>query len=125
MDPHQQNLNARFYYRADSGESWRILKDLGDVYGDCEDYSLTLIWMREGRSMWRFWWSLITFKYVLFYATVPSGGHVVVRRRGGEWTDNIVRSWVTKLPSTHKIRFPILPPMVALKFLLRPALERM
>ena len=54
-DAVQASLNGRFTYRADKGESWRIMGGDGPVVGDCEDYSLPLVWLYEGRSMWRFW----------------------------------------------------------------------
>jgi hypothetical protein len=100
----------------------------GPVAGDCEDYSLTLIWLNEGRSMLRFWWALITFKYLLWHCLSPSGaGHAVLWRRGHGWTDNIQRHVVTRqaLKSQgYRLRFPYLFPLVALKFLLRPVLRR-
>ena len=50
-------LNKRFVYKSDSGriDNWRIIKSpVGAIYGDCEDYSLTLIWLLEGKSMSRY-----------------------------------------------------------------------
>ncbi len=125
----QRDLNARFLYRPDKGESWQILKGEGHIYGDCEDYSLTLIWLAERRSMWRFWWALLTFKYVLWYCRSPGGaGHVVVWVRGHGWTDNICKHFVSRKDLRgygYRLRFPYLVPMVALKFALRPILRRL
>ena len=124
----QASLNGRFTYRADKGESWRIMGGNGPVSGDCEDYSLTLVWLYEGRSIWRFWWALVTFKYVLWHCLSPGGaGHAVVWCRGRGWTDNIQRQLVSRgdlKAKGYRLRFPYLFPLVALKFLLRPLLQR-
>lgn len=127
-DAVQASLNGRFSYCEDAGESWRILGGDGPVSGDCEDYSLTLVWLYEGRSTLRFWWALITFKYVFWFCHLPSGvGHAVVWRRGHGWTDNIQRRLVSRRDlraAGYRLRFPYLFPVVALKFLLRPILQR-
>ncbi|MEP4950062.1 MAG: hypothetical protein ABJU46_03700 [Paracoccaceae bacterium] len=120
----QKSLNGRFTYAGDEGDHWRILPDEGPVSGDCEDYSLTLVWLWEGRSMLRFWWALITFKYMFWHCLSPRGvGHLVVWCRGRGWTDNIQREMVDKLPDGYRLRLPYLFPLVALKFLLRPLLR--
>jgi hypothetical protein len=74
--------------------------------------------------MLRFWWALITFKYVIWYCLSPRGvGHVVLWCRGRGWTDNIQIEMVDSLPEGYRLRFPYLFPFVALKFLLRPLLR--
>ncbi len=124
----QSDLNRRFTYRSDRGENWQILKGPGSIRGDCEDYSLTLIWLLEGRSMRRFWWALITFKYVIWHCLSPRGaGHAICWIRGAGWTDNIQRRVVTRRDlkrAGYRLRYPYLAPLVALKFLLRPILRR-
>ena len=126
----QRDLNNRFVYQADEGEYWRILKGDGAIRGDCEDYSLTLIWLLEGRSLLRFWLALITFKYLIWHCTSPDGeGHAVMWVRGVGWTDNIQRRVVPNRKELralgYRLRFPNIAPMVALKFLLRPILRRL
>ena len=112
----QASLNARFTYRAELKDRWRIMTGTGPVQGDCEDYALTLIWLWEGRSMWRFWWALCIRRYVLWHCTVPSGaGHVVLWRRGRGWTDNIQRHLVTPLPGAYRRRFPYPVLVIAMK----------
>lgn len=126
IDAAQADLNSRFTYSADGGDSWRILSGSGAVAGDCEDYSLTLIWLAEGRSLARFWLALIMFKYVIWFCHSPGGyGHAVVWCRGSGWTDNIQREFVPSLRAIgYKMRFPFLPPFVAVKFMLRPLMAR-
>lgn len=127
-DTVQASLNGRFTYHADKGESWRIMGGDGPVAGDCEDYSLTLVWLYEGRSMWRFWWALVTFEYVLWQCLSPGGaGHAVVWCRGRGWADNIQHQLVSRgdlKAKGYRLRFPYLFPLVALKFLLRPLRQR-
>lgn len=144
VDPIQRDLNARFAYRADTGESWRILKDVGQVWGDCEDYGLTLIWLLEGGFdlianpenrtvlrecivMLRFWLALISCKYVLWQCQSPNGvGHVVLWCRGYGWTDNMMQRQMTRAELKrlgYRLQFPWPVPMVALKFIARPLLR--
>lgn len=125
----QRNLNARYTYRAEGGENWRILKDMGPIHGDCEDYSLTLIWLAEDQSMIRFWLALLTFKYVFWQCTSPGGGaHAVLWMRGIGWTDNIQRSVIPTRREMkakgYKLHYPILLPVVVMKFVLRPILRK-
>ena len=128
IDPIQASLSARFTYRADKGESWRVMNGDGPVSGDCEDYSLTLIWLYEGRSMIRLWWALISFKYVFWYCRSPDGdGHAVMWGRGIGWTDNIQRRRVSRAELKalgYRMYWPYPVPLIALLFLLRPLLRR-
>ena len=119
------DLNARFKYRSDRGESWKILKGKASIFGDCEDYSLTLIWLAEGKSLLRFWLALLTFKYVMFYCKTPRGvGHAILWVRGHGWVDNIQREFVPSLRQKgYRLRFPYLVPHMLLLMLLRPVLR--
>lgn len=115
-DALQTSLNNRFTYLGEDGDSWSFLAADGPVSGDCEDYSLTLVWLWEGQSMLRFWWALLTFKYVFWLCISPQGdAHLVTWCRGRGWTDNIQRKIVRKLPNDYRLRFPYLVPMVVLK----------
>lgn len=38
----------RFTYKSDNGEDWRFLNDKGQIKGDCEDFSFTVIRMCFG-----------------------------------------------------------------------------
>ena len=112
-----KDLNARFIYTPDQGERWKILKnDSGPLKGDCEDYSLTLLWMLSGRSMLRFWLNILTCRYTFWYCTFAGEGHVVMYRIGHGWIDNIQRRYVKKLSGHYRLRYPLLAPAVPLKF---------
>jgi hypothetical protein len=121
----QADLNSRFTYSGDrTGENWSILRDDGPVQGDCEDYSLTLIWLSEGQSLIRFWWALITLKYMVWHCQSPGGvGHVIMWVRGHGWTDNIQRKIITKQQRKakgYRLWFPYVAPLVLFKFIARP-----
>lgn len=125
IDAAQAALNGRFTYASDTtGERWSILRGSGPVSGDCEDYSLTLAWLAEGRSLIRFWWAFLTFKYLIWHCHSPSGvGHAVMWVRGRGWTDNIQRGIVSRADlkaKGYRLWFPYIAPLMALKFILRP-----
>ena len=44
-------LKERFVYKADEEDIWTVLADHGVVYGDCEDYALTLQ-KQVGGQLW-------------------------------------------------------------------------
>ena len=111
----QTALNARFREKRERGDSWRILRAPGPIEGDCEDYALTLIWLLAGRSLWRFWWGLLSLRYVLWFCRVGGEGHMVLWVRGHGWTDNLTRHFAEHLPKTHRRKWPYLVPTIALK----------
>jgi hypothetical protein len=96
------HLNQNWTYKYDIDqyarkESWQILKEAPYV-GDCEDYSLTLLFNICEGSYLKFWWSLITRKAKMNYVTVPTafeGGHAVLRYNN-MYIDNNQRTWCTK-----------------------------
>lgn len=112
-----KDLNTRFIYTPDQGERWKILKNnAGPLRGDCEDYSLTLLWMLSGRSMVWFWLNILTFRYTFWYCTFNGEGHFVMYRIGHGWIDNIQRRYVKKLSGHYRLWFPLLAPAVGVKF---------
>lgn len=117
-------FNSRFTYREDIGwlDHWEILDTTGLVQGDCEDYALTLIYLFEGASMWRFWLSLINLKHVLWFARSESNneGHILLWKRGHGWVDNTTKVFNDKPAQGFKRRYPFLFPMVLVKFAVRP-----
>ncbi len=123
----RKDLNARYSYKKDPVDRWNILKGDLAIEGDCADNVLTLIWLVCGRRMLRFWMSLITFKFVIWHCLSPKGvRHAVVWCRGYGWTDNSGRLMTRADLKAfgYKLKWPYLPPIVALKFLLLPLFKR-
>lgn len=121
MDKTQAAVEMRstFKYQGERVENWRILKttDLsGKRVGDCEDFSLSTLWLIAGGSFVKFWWYLVTFQAVIWYVKSAGNGvgHAELWFRG-EWIDNIGPEW-TKDSKHHK-RFPYLWPLVIVKLL--------
>lgn len=116
----QTDLNNRFNYRSDGRLGrWRVMRDFGTVWGDCEDYALTLIWLAEGRSWIRFWWALFTFKYLLWVGAAPSGAaHAILWAPGRGWTDNILKKPHRKLPAGYRRGIPYPAPLVLMMLIL-------
>lgn len=95
-----QDLNTNFTYTRDldqygKRDRWKIMT--GPEYvGDCEDYSLTVLWHLSGESWFKFWLLQLTGKAALLRCQVPSGGYHIVLRYGSHCIDNIQRRWVSK-----------------------------
>lgn len=118
MDQKIGDLAARFEWISDGRlDSWRILDaPSGPLQGDCDDFAVTALWLAEGRSMWRFWWAILTFRAVFWLVKGRSwGSHVVLWHRRHGWIDNQNPTWG---PNRDKLRLPFLPPVVAAKMLL-------
>jgi len=100
-------INDRFVYRRDKGEKWQImeLSTDGKLYGDCEDYSLTLAFLHCGMSWRRFICALFKREFDLYYCTdkVTRGGHAVMRDRFG-WIDNNVKEYVERSEIEKRFR---------------------
>jgi len=123
----QADLNTRFNYRPDGRLGrWRVMRDHGPVWGDCEDYALTLIWLAEGRSWLRFWFALVSFKYLLWVGKSPSGAtHAILWVRGHGWTDNILQKPSARLPASYRRGIPYPAPLVALMLILSRILSKL
>jgi hypothetical protein len=116
---HLDSLNSKFSYKRDGGrDAWRILSDARGWSGDCEDYALTAIWLASNESWYKFWWNLLTLKFVIWYVTINGEGHVVTRYKG-QWFDNIQRTLVPKSSLVgYKFLFPMIAPIIALKMII-------
>lgn len=97
MDKYLQVLNTNFIYKPDpSGKDlWRILDTSKIVYGDCEDYALTALYLLCGGSLIKFWKVLVTEKAKIHYVTVRGAGHAVLEFKG-LYIDNTHMKWLTK-----------------------------
>jgi|TARA_R110000803_G_scaffold161357_1_gene225093 hypothetical protein len=98
-DAHVKELNDNWTYKYDidqyaKKECWKIMHS-APYLGDCEDYSLTLLFNICDKSYFKFWWSLITRKAKIDHVGVYGNGHAVLRYEGRH-IDNIQRKWCTK-----------------------------
>lgn len=120
-------INERFVYTGDrkqygTKERWKIIKQAeGPLKGDCEDYSLTLLWYMSGKSKLRFVLNLVFMRGVLWHCTTANGGGHAMLRYKKHWVDNIHPEF--RKDPIHKRWFPYLFPLVALKFILSWVLD--
>lgn len=119
MKNEHADVKRRFEYQADSGmDRWRIHKTDGSIVGDCEDFSLTLLWQLAGRSTWRFWWLLLTCQAAIWHVkSYTDEPHAILWYRGW-WADNMEPTWYQKNEMRHTLRFPWVMPFPILKILL-------
>ena len=126
-DAHVKELNDNWTYKYDidqyaKKECWKIMHS-APYLGDCEDYSLTLLFNICDKSYFKFWWSLISRKAKICYCYVetPDRGHAVLRY-DGEFADNIQKKFVTKEKMESKgyvfSKWMFIPSTVAIKMLI-------
>lgn len=94
-----EELNSTWAYKYDidqyaKREYWQIMKEHPYV-GDCEDYALTLLYLISGKSMWKFWFYLITGKAQIRRVITKNGGGHAVLRFGNMWADNWTKKFVS------------------------------
>ena len=113
-----EDLAARFEYTSDRGDSFRILSNPeGPLKGDCDDFAITALWIAEGKSMWKFWWALLTFRAVLWRVKGTRWvSHLVLYHREHGWIDNQNPAWSPT--RHHTLRWPRLLPVIMLKMLI-------
>jgi len=116
------SLHQRFIYKSDPKsliDNWRCpRKNFLKFEGDCEDFSLQLLFDISNHSWLRFWWYLLTFQAVIWHVTSYNGnGHAVLWFRG-QWADNMERGFYQTNKMRHTRRFPYIWPLVILKLLL-------
>jgi len=101
-----------FVYKPDKGESWTIMTHDGSkLYGDCEDFALTLLHAISDGSKLKFWFYLITFQAVIWHCKTAGGEQHVQLWFRGKWIDNIYSTWDDN--HRHSLRFPYPFPLVA------------
>lgn len=112
-------LRNRFVYRKDYHDKWTIMKqDDVHLFGDCEDFALTALWLESDKSMLKFWWNVLTFRAIIWFVKTQSGeGHAALWMKNRGWIDNIyMKAWREKCP--HKKVVPFAGPLLALKMLI-------
>lgn len=120
MQSELEKLHRRFVYVPDNTrlDHWRIHRGDGEVRGDCEDFALTLLWQLSDQSMRRFWWNIITMRACFWHVKSYNGGGHAVLWYKGYWADNMEYTWYRTDQMRHTRRWPILAPIVLLKFAL-------
>jgi len=116
-------MNKKFVWTSDSKtksfrDHWRILDtDPDKIYGDCEDFSLTLLYLINDKNMLRFFKDLILGRAKLYYVKYkPSdNGHAVLYYRGA-YVCNIYHQWCMREEmKNHKFYMSFPFPFIALK----------
>lgn len=92
-------LNKKFKYRKDGDQfgyrdAWYVMKH-EPYHGDCEDYSLTLLFNLKDRSLLKMLISLLIRESKILRCTVNGNGHAVLRYKG-KYIDNNFKEWTTK-----------------------------
>jgi hypothetical protein len=107
-----------FVYKSDKGESWQIMKrnkviGVSDfkLFGDCEDFALTLLHAIADGSKVKFWFYLVTFQAIIWHCKTAGGEQHVQLWFRGKWIDNIYPTWGDS--HRHSLRFPYPFPLVA------------
>ena len=92
-------INHNFIYQYDRDQygkpdRWKIME--GPQYvGDCEDYSLTVLWHIAGKSWFKFWLLQVIGVASLRLCKIHESHHIVLRYKG-QYIDNIQQQWVKK-----------------------------
>ena len=94
-----EELNKKFKYRKDRDQygqrdAWYVMTH-EPYHGDCEDYSLTLLFNLKDRKWEKFLLSLLIRESKICHCKVRGRGHAVLRYKG-RYIDNIQKKWCTK-----------------------------
>jgi len=115
-------FNERFVYTPDRGrDRWSILTaPTGPLYGDCEDYALTVLWIEAGCSEPDMHRMVRRGGAALWFTHTPPPrniGHMMLWRRGKGWIDNNHPHWskTARYPKEDRIEWPIFEARLWLK----------
>lgn len=128
LDDAIEYVSERFVYQLDKArftDAWYVMREQGGhMYGDCEDFALTVFWLMSGKSLLTFLWRLlITSEYEL-HAVKSNGSSTVnhcIASYHGNWFDNWTKDEMnaghffdkTKHVHSHKIsRFVIFSKLI-------------
>lgn len=124
-------INTKFVYKSDNAlDVWEVLDiDEKTISGDCEDYSLTFIWLAEDRNFFKFIWALFIMKYVIWYVKSPrGGGHVVTYISSTNlYIDNIKKDFYTRQQyrdDGFKFVFPFISVLAFVKLIISYTIGR-
>ena len=119
-------VSERFEYRADPKffEYYTVMKDdNGVMRGDCDDFSVTVIWKVCGSNIWNFIWNvLILHRYRLYFSKAKNNAFHLVGKVGEKYFDNWTYRALDKeefLKATgHKLYFFIPSPLMIIYLIL-------
>jgi len=121
-------FNGSYDYKYDpkGRDVWFVIKanEQGVYRGDCEDYSLSVLYYVVCQESWvKFWWLLFTFQAEICGCETKGGSHAVLRY-GDMYIDNWTKAWVEREDMEelgHEFwswNYTILPTTVAIKMLI-------
>lgn len=118
MNDPLKDLNQRFKWTVDKREGWRVLNSaLGPLFGDCDDYAITALWLMSEKSWKVFWWKLLSLQAVIWLCRTNRGDlHASLYLRKHGWIDSSYQYW-SKEPK-HTLLAPFLVPHVVIKLLM-------
>ena len=121
-----EEFNLAYSYKFDpkGRDKWQVLRPNADgIYrGDCEDYSLSVLFYIICKGSWlKFWWMLVTRQAKMCYVvTKNDDGHAVLKF-GDQYIDNWTRQFVplAEMKSIGHVfhKWQYLPIQVALKMI--------
>ena len=124
IEKNVSEIAAKFVYLSDKksvlGDFWFVMKSQegGTLYGDCDDFSISALWLECDRNLWKFIWNVIILhRYKLYRCKTTSGEYHVIGRVGDLWFDNWTLSAVDKetffARTKHKILHIYPSPVIA------------
>ena len=113
-----EDLAERFVYKADTWDEWTILSNAqGPLYGDCDDFANTALWIEAKGSVARMLWLVLTFQAMLWYTQSPNGeGHYMLWRKGKGWIDNWYPQWGKR---KHPLIVPFVFPLYVMAWVIK------
>lgn len=118
-----------FEYKYDpelgKSDTWSIITEKdedGKYRGDCEDFSLTVLYKLKCESLLATLWALVTFQAIIWFVRAKNGGGHAVMSYKGQYIDNWTKRFVSKdvmyAECGHKFKFPYPFPSVFLKMII-------
>jgi predicted transglutaminase-like cysteine proteinase len=131
MDAKEANktVAAKFQYITDKKkygffETWSIMDMSKEIWeGDCEDYSLTVLWLMSGEKTSTFVKNVLFNRdyRMHFVKYIRTGeGHAVLSYKG-EFCDNIQKKWFKEGSAAYKKydwKWPVFGPLVIINLLI-------
>lgn len=112
--------NEKYKFR----EVWNVVDTTKEEWeGDCEDYSLTVMWFMSGQNILVFLYNLLfNTAFTIHHVNVKSNGvgHAVMQYND-MYVDNIMREWKVdgdEALEAYEFRFPWYPPLILIKIMI-------